>query len=43
MEKNKMTYHCKQCSFTWNSWQGNFEKVLLHEKTHLKNKISNDP
>jgi len=31
-----MTYHCKHCGFTWNSWEGDFEKVLIHEKTHKK-------
>jgi len=31
-----MTYHCKHCSFTWNSWESDFEKVLIHEKTHKK-------
>ena len=30
----KLTYHCKHCSFVWDSWDGNFQKVLAHEKTH---------
>lgn len=32
-----MTYRCKQCNFKWDAWEGNFQKVLDHEKTHLKN------
>ena len=30
----KLTYHCKHCSFVWDSWDGNFQKVLAHEKAH---------
>jgi hypothetical protein len=33
-----MTYSCKHCNFKWDAWEGNFHKVLDHEKTHLKNK-----
>lgn len=33
-----MAYHCKYCNFKWNSWQGNFHKVLEHEKTHVETK-----
>ena len=32
--ENKLTYHCRHCSFVWNAWEGNFQKVLVHEKTH---------
>ena len=35
-----MTYSCKHCNFRWNSWQGNFQKVLDHEETHLKDKTT---
>jgi len=33
-----MAYRCKNCNFRWDSWEGNFQKVLDHEKTHLKEK-----
>ena len=29
-----MAYRCKHCNFRWESWDGNFQKVLDHEKTH---------
>ena len=32
-----MTYSCKRCKFKWDAWEGNIQKVLDHEKTHLKN------
>ena len=32
--ETKLTYHCRHCSFVWDSWDGNFQKVLAHEKTH---------
>ena len=32
-----MTYSCKHCNFKWDAWEGNFQKVLNHEKTHLIN------
>ena len=32
--ETKLTYHCRHCSFVWDSWEGNFQKVLAHEKTH---------
>ncbi len=32
-----MTYSCKHCNFKWDAWEGNIQKVLDHEKTHLKN------
>ena len=31
-----MTYNCRYCDFTWNTGEGNFENVLIHEKTHKK-------
>ena len=31
-----MVYHCKHCSFTWDSSVGDIQKLLLHEKTHQK-------
>jgi hypothetical protein len=31
-----MTYSCKHCNFKWDAWEGNIQKVLDHEKTHLK-------
>jgi len=33
-----MKYNCKNCDFHWEGWMDTFEKVLFHEKTHLKNK-----
>ena len=32
-----MAYHCKHCNFRWNAWEDDFQKVLVHEKTHLEN------
>lgn len=32
--ETKLTYHCRHCSFVWDSWDGNFQKVLAHEKAH---------
>ena len=32
-----MAYSCKHYNFRWDAWEGNFQKVLNHEKTHLKN------
>ncbi len=31
-----MKYSCKDCTFHWEGWMDTFEKVLDHEKTHLK-------
>ena len=31
-----MTYNCRYCDFTWDTGEGNFENVLIHEKTHKK-------
>ncbi len=31
-----MKYDCKDCAFHWEGWMDSFEKVLVHEKTHLK-------
>ncbi len=35
-----MAYHCKHCNFKWDAWKGDFQKVLDHEKTHLKDKAT---
>jgi hypothetical protein len=32
-----MKYNCKDCSFRWEGNSDTFDKVLVHEKTHLKN------
>jgi hypothetical protein len=32
-----MKYNCKKCSFHWEGNSDTFVKVLVHEKTHLKN------
>lgn len=32
----KMKYNCKNCKFHWEGNMDNFDKVLIHEKTHLK-------
>lgn len=37
-----MAYHCKHCSFTWDAVEGDVQKLLLHEKTHLKDKTTID-
>ena len=34
-----MAYRCKDCNFKWNAWEDDFQKVLGHEKTHLKNQM----
>ncbi len=31
-----MKYHCRDCSFTWQGNSDTFEKVIVHERTHLK-------
>ena len=31
-----MKYNCKVCNFVWEGWMDTFQKVLIHEKTHLK-------
>lgn len=31
-----MKYNCKDCRFSWEGNSDTFEKVLTHEKTHLK-------
>ena len=33
-EEIRLTYHCRHCSFVWESWEGDFKNVLAHEKTH---------
>jgi len=35
-----MTYRCKHCSFKWDAWEGDIQKVLDHEKAHLKDKAT---
>ena len=37
MKRNKMKYNCKNCNFHWQGNSDTFEKVLVHEKAHLKN------
>ena len=32
-----MRYHCKNCSFNWEGNSDTFVKVMIHEKTHVKN------
>lgn len=32
-----MKYNCKDCKFHWEGNIDAFDKVLAHEKTHLKN------
>ena len=34
-----MTYNCRYCDFTWNTGEGNFGDVLIHEKTHKQTKL----
>jgi len=31
-----MAYHCKHCSFVWDTVEGDIQKLLAHEKTHKK-------
>ncbi len=33
---HKMKYNCKNCNFHWEGNSDTFEKVLIHEKTHIK-------
>lgn len=35
-EKPKMKYKCKKCNYRWEGNSDTFQKVLDHEKTHLK-------
>ena len=39
-EESRLTYHCRHCSFVWESWEGDFQNVLAHEKIHKKNSKS---
>ena len=34
-----MKYHCRDCRFSWEGNSDTFQKVLVHEKTHLKNQM----
>jgi hypothetical protein len=34
--QNKMKYNCRQCTFHWDGFSDTFDKVLIHEKTHIK-------
>ncbi len=31
-----MKYYCKNCSFNWEGNSDTFQKVLVHEKIHVK-------
>jgi hypothetical protein len=31
-----MKYRCRDCNFRWEGNSDTFDKVLVHEKTHLK-------
>jgi hypothetical protein len=31
-----MKYHCKKCTFHWKGNSDTFDKVMEHEKIHLK-------
>ena len=31
-----MKYNCKKCNFHWEGNSDTFDKVLVHEKIHLK-------
>jgi len=33
---HEMKYNCKKCNYNWEGNSDTFEKVLIHEKTHLK-------
>lgn len=33
-----LKYNCKDCNFHWEGWMDTFDKVLAHEKIHVKNK-----
>ncbi len=33
-----MRYRCKNCNFQWEGNSDTFDKVLAHERTHLKHK-----
>jgi hypothetical protein len=34
--QNKMKHNCRQCTFHWDGFSDTFDKVLIHEKTHIK-------
>jgi len=34
-----MKYNCRDCSFNWEGNSDTFGKVLVHEKTHVKNQM----
>ena len=35
-----MKYNCRECTFHWDGYSDTFDKVLIHEKTHIK-KVAN--
>lgn len=37
-----MIYNRRYCDFIWNRWGGDFNNVLIHEKTHKKTRSSMD-
>jgi hypothetical protein len=34
-----MKYHCSDCKFSWEGNSDTFQKVLVHEKTHVENQM----
>ena len=35
-----MKYNCKKCTFHWDGNSDTFDKVLIHEKTHLRKVVA---
>lgn len=38
--QNKLKYNCRKCTFHWDGNSDTFDKVLIHEKTHIKKVIA---
>ena len=37
---NKVNYKCSKCNFKWSGHSDTFEKVIIHERTHVRKESS---
>ena len=40
VKENKMNYKCNNCNFKWSGYSDTFEKVIIHERTHVKKEFA---
>ena len=40
VQGNKMNYKCSNCNFKWSGYSDTFEKVIVHERTHVKKELA---